>query len=352
MTFPKFKVLILVFAILVVTVLFWRQLSLFFDSATLNGLIRLGVYWLAFLTFSLVFLILIDNRNVVYLTYLLGVGSFFLFFVFLEKTVAGVYAICLLILFLFLIIAYERINKEKEARLKISLKITWRKGLPLIILGISLIATVVYYFNPLIRLNQGGIEIPRQFFNLVTKPFSEIVGKMLPFYDSKMTIDEILTAGAVMESGIPSAFDGISPDLTQKLAGGNFKDINQLLQDPEVGDLLRQEIKRQTQKKNESLLQGQRAEIEEGLGITLNGDETLDEILVKVVNGKIGEFIGPYAKEISLGISLALFSVLILVGKIFSFVIIILARIIFNLFLIFRIVRKRAVMKRGEIIEI
>jgi len=354
MTSSKIKILLLALIMFVIIVLFWYYLSLFFHSTSSSRLLCLGIVWLIFLAFSLLFLVLIQNRNTVYLTYVLGLGSFFLFFVRFEKLTVGVYAICLLIFLILIIIGYERISKEKNERLKLSLKKIWKRGLPFLTLGLSLVIAVVYYFNPLLRISQEKIEIPPQVFSLIIRPFSGTVSKMLPFYDPKMTIDEMLTAGTMFKGETSFSLEDISPELIQEFGNLDFEnlDIDQLLKDPRVGDLLRQGIGQQTEEVDASFLKNQRAGLEESLGVSLEGDETFDLVLAKIVNSKISEFVGPYAKEVSLGIAVVLFLILRFLSGILSFVIIILAHLIFSLLLLFKIVQKGRIMKEGETIVV
>lgn len=354
MTLPKTKILVFGFVMFLITVLFWGFLALFFKSTTLPHLTYFGIGWLLFLSLNLVFFVLVDNRNVIYLTYILGFISFFLFFHSGPKLTIGIYAISLFVFLILMVIGYELIRKEKQERLSLSLRKIWKRGLPLVILGISLIMAVVYYFNPLLNLEQQEMQIPPKVFRIIMAPFSGTIGKMLPFYDPNMTIDEIFTAGTMFGKGEAPSFESIPPELMEKVSGMDLEsmDINQLLKDPQIGALLRQEMSKQTQQVSPSLLKQQRAELEKTLGITLDGNETFDVLLSKIVNDKLKEFVGPRAKEISIGIAVALFLVLRFVGKIFSFVVIIFARLFFYVLLLSKLITKETAMKEGEVVKV
>lgn len=372
MTLPKVKILIFALLMFLVTIYFWWQLSLFFSQgfADLKHLLYLAISWLIFLVLTLLFFVLVESRNTIYLTYILGLACFFLFFPFSISGVIGqvdilnnissgalttvIYITCLFVFLILLIIGYELIMKERYERLTLSLRKIWKRGLPLIILGLSLIISVVYYFNPLLNLEQEQIHIPPQVFTFLMKPLGGIIGNMLPFYDPDMTIDEILTAGTMMEGGAMPSFEYISPELMEQLGSIDLEnlDINELLENPEIGGLIKQEMSSQTEKVDPSILQAQRAELEKSLGITIQGDETFDILLARIVNSKLKDFIGPYAKEISIGIAVALFLALRLIAKLFSFVIIILSRIFFNVLLLLKLIQKDQVMREGEIIKI
>lgn len=352
------KIKIIVFALLMflITVFLWWQLSLFLTKGfvDLSHLAYIGIAWLLFSAFSLVFLFLVEQRNIIFLTYIFGIGSFFLFFVGAEKLTLGMYGTATFVFLLLLIIAYERILKEKQERVTMILRKIWKRGLPFIILGLSLIIAVVYYFNPLLKVGQQEIKIPSEIFRMLLKPASGFLSSILPFYDENMTIDEILTTGSMLEGGDTSSLslDQISPELLQRIDIGNIEDldINELLNNPEIGTLVREQLSQQTQKIPSSVLAQQRKALEQSLGITIKGNETFDILIASVVNDKLKDFVGPRAKELSVGIAVALFFVLRLLGKIFSFFIIIFARIILSFLLLINIADKKEVTKQGETI--
>lgn len=356
MTSIKIKVIAFALLMVLITVFLWWQLSLFLTKgfADLSHLVYIGIGWLLFLAFSLVFLVLVENRNIVFVSYIFGIESFFLFFVGAEKLTLGIYGIATLVFLLLVIISYERILKEKQERLTMVLRKIWKRGLPFIVLGLSLIIAVTYYSNPLLKLGQQEIKIPSEVFRMLLKPASGIISNILPFYDENMTIDEILTTGSMIEGANPSSLEhlDISQELLQGIDLENLQnlDINELLQSPEIGEMVREQMSQQTEQMPASVLDQQRKALEQSLGITIKGNETFDMLIAQVVNEKLKEFVGPRAKEISLGIAVALFFVLRLVGKIFSFIIIIFARMILSLFLLLNLAEKKQIAKQGETI--
>ena len=293
------KIFILCILMFVVIVLFWWQLSLFFvKQANLTHLILSGVGWFMFLSMTLLFLVLIDNKNVVYTTFFLSFLFFFAFFRFFNNIPFSAYTITLLLFFALLVFAHGRILKEKKHRLKLSLYMIWKRGLPYIIWGLALIISVVYYFNPLLKIDQKEIQIPSKVFSIVFAPSQKILGIIMPFYKSDMTIDQMIGAN-------------------------QFIDTNQQ----------------------------RRGQLAESIGVGLQGNETIDIVLARLVNSKIKEFVGPYAKEISFGIAFALFLGLKVIGEIFSFIAIILSKIIFSLLLFFKVIKKEQIMKKTDVIK-
>ncbi|MDD5172633.1 MAG: hypothetical protein PHG59_00605, partial [Patescibacteria group bacterium] len=308
----------------------------------------LSAGWLVFLIFFLLFCLLINNRNVIYLTLIISVSFFFFFFLPKEQTIFCLYLTGALIFLLLIVIGAELMLKEKEQRLKISLRKTWKRGLPLIITALSLIIALVYYFNPLIRIGQEKIEIPTKFFGLILKPTSGLVSRIIPFYDPEMTVDQILSAALVLQGGEGISSQDIPADLLEKISPGeNGFDVNILLQDPEIMSLVQQA----GQGIDENLLAEQRKQLSESLGVKLAGDETMDVVLANIVNTRINSFVGPNTRVISLAIAIALFFLLKLVGKLLGIVAVILSRMIFSLLRIFKIAKIQQEMKLGEVIK-
>lgn len=356
MTSIKVKVVIFALVMFLVTVFLWWQLSLFLTKgfADVSHLAYIGIGWLLFLAFSSAFLFLVEKRNIVFATFIFGIESFFLFFVGGEKLTLGMYGIITFVFLLLIIIAYERMLGEKQERVTMILRKIFKRGLPILVLGLSLIIAVTYYFNPLLKLGQQEIKIPSEVFRMLLKPASGLISGILPFYDENMTIDEILTTGSLLEGGGTSSLslDQISPELLQSIDAGNLEglDINELLNNPEIGTLVREQLIQQARQMPASVLAQQKKALEETLGVTIEGSETFDILIARVVNDKLKEFVSPRAKEISVGIAVALFFVLRLLGKLFSFLIIIFARMIVSFLLLLNIAEKKEITKQGETI--
>jgi len=250
----------------VVILLFWR-LSLFFVYPNLIHLGQLGILYLIFLTFISLFFFLMDNRYFVYSTLLLLFFSFFLFFGFNE-----IYFLTGFLVFLLLSAGYEYSRRDREQRIRLSLRKSCFKGLSFVVLAISLLLAVIYYFNPLLAIDQQALEIPTQVFKPLVNLSNEIISNSLP-------------------------------------TGLNQTGLVNL----------------------------------ENRGIEIK--------LAQSVNQGLKEFIGPYSKEISIGIAVALFLALRFAGMILIIVSIILARIIFYILFICKVVKIDSQMKSAEVIK-
>ncbi len=347
----RIKNLFFSFLVIFAALFFWGTTALFFTNASLLFLFYLTLSWFIFLTLVLLFIPLINSRNLIYSSFILSGAGFFLFFRDFSGESFFYYLIGILFFILCLVISTELMLKEKSERLKFSLRRIWRRGIWWLITGMALIIALVYYFNPLLDVNQQEIKIPQDFFGLILKPASSVVGKIIPFYEPEMTIDQTLASNMLLSGNKNMSFSGLPPELINRIEINNFENINigQLLEDPAIKSFIQEQTSQD--KINPQLLAEQREQLSQTLGIELKGDETMEAVLANLVNSKINEFIGPNAEEISLGITVALFFALQLFGRILSILAKILGQIIFSLLLIFKIVFLKDKMRAGQVIE-
>ncbi len=338
MTAKKLKMFILSLFVIASSFLFWWKLSLFTYSASLSRLVLIGIFSLLFLCFSLIFMVLVDNRNILFVTYMIVLGLFFLFFQ-AHGLELQVYISALLLFLGLFVLGYEFISKEEKERRHISLRRIWKRGLPILIIGLSLIIAVVYYFNPLLKIKQKKVEIPTQFFSTVMTPFKSIIRQTIPFYQPGMTIDEMIITSESMKN--PSIMANISPDtiknIKKELNQTDFEnlDTSQLLENKEFLKMLSGQLKENVP---DSALEEKKQEIEDSLGVKVNGDETLDDIVAGMINDKLSNFIGPYTKEVSILIAVALFLFLRFLFGLLGFIIIIFSRLIIRLLIVLKVV--------------
>lgn len=335
-----------IFSVLLIisAVLFWQSLANVYLKGNLNAnsLLWLGIWLLVFLTFFLIFSLLVETKGIFLLIYSLILVSFFLFFRFHYYLLIG-----LAILFLIFIISRVLIQKERNERLKISLRAVFKRGLTLIFLFLALFMALLSYFYPLIKIDEKGINLPPQILEWVLKPLGGTLNKTLPFFDPKMTINEMLSTGLATEK---LDLTSLSPELIKKFQGKDLKELNpqELLKDPEIAELL----KKQAKKIDPKILAQQRNEMAKGLGIELKGDEKISEVINKLVNKQLQSLFGSYLKYLPIISAILTFLVLTSIFVPFSWVVVAISLLIFQIFLIFRVVRIEKVMKEGEDVSI
>lgn len=261
----------------------------------------------------------IDKKTTLYLVFALSLLSFFVFFrggevIPGQFREAFYYFIVLVLIFLALIFYCGRVKHEKETRTKLNFWRILKRGLSLTFTLVCLLIALAYYFSP----SLGGIskiefEIPKGLFDTALKPLSGLIQTRLPLYRPDMSIDELLTMFSITvdEEGLSGLSFEPSPELYRIIQSRGISietlDINQLLKDPEIVELLQEEIKKKTSSLNPGQLAQQRAEFSEKLDIEIKGDETLNDVLYKLVNTQINAAGGPYKKYIPIALAVGLF---------------------------------------------
>jgi hypothetical protein len=257
------KHLILPFLATGAMILFSWTLSLLFSSPSLVYLGRWGLVYFFLLSFLPLFFVLSDNRYLVYSV--MGIITIVPFCFFSWQ---NAYFWVGLLAFVFLIFGYEYSRREKKQRIKISLRKSFRPALIFSILSFSLLLASIYYFNPLLSIDQKTIEVS------------------------------------------PQNFRPLLISLEKIIFNGSASAENSLL---------------------ESL----------GLG----------EKLAEETNKTLANFIGPYAQEISLGLTIALFLVLRLVGSVIGLLAAILSRAIFYFLILIKVIQIKHQSKEVEVLR-
>jgi len=338
-----FAVLLLIFAFL-----FWQQLVNVYLKGNLSwhSLLWLGIWLVFFLVFLLFFSLLVEAKGVFLVVYLLTIGLFFIFFPFHYYLLIGAG-----LLFLILLLSHALMQKERNERLKISLRPIFKNGLKLTLFFLALFLALVSYFYPLVKIDEKGISLPPKILESVLKPLSKNLAQVLPFFESEITIDEMIGMSLLMEKIDPSS---LSPELLKKFQGKDLKEINlqELLKDPEIAEFLKQEAKKQVKKVDPKILARQRSEMSKSLGIELTGNEKIAEVINKLASKQLQRLLGPYIKYLPIISAILTFIVLSMIFVPFSWIVILVTLFVFMILKIFRIVRIEKVMREGEDVRI
>ena len=263
--------------------------------------------------------LLIDKKIILYSTFALSLLLFFVFFrggevVPGQFREAFYYFIVLFLIFLSLILYCRRVKHEKETRTKLYFWRILKKGLSLSFTLVCLLVALAYYFSPSLgQASETEFKFPRGLFNVMLKPLSPLIQTRLPLYRPDMFIDELLTMFSITvdEEDLSGLSFEPSPELYRIIQEKGISlgtlDINQLLKDPEIAELLQEEIKNKTDSLSAGQLSRQRAEFSEKLGIEIEGDETLNDVLYKLVSAQINVAGAPYKKYIPIVLAIGLF---------------------------------------------
>lgn len=330
------KTFIFSILLLFTSALFWLNLSNLYLKGDLSkrSLILTTVSFLFFLVFLLIFSLLVENKGIFLLISLLSLSNFFLFFKFHYYLLIGLF-----IVFLSFVFARFLIQKERNERLKISLRSIFRNSLKLILFFLAGFFALLSYFYPLIKINN---------FNLSPKTFDFakkflIKNENLNFFDLEENIDEILAMKLAFERINWAKF---SPEIFKKIQGKKISEISfeEILKDPEISQILKEEAK----KIEPSLIAKERDKLAKSLNVEIKENEKVFEIVNKLINKRLNDLLGPYLKYLPIISAISLFLFLEIIFVPFSWLVMIFIILIFQILLIFRIVKIEKVMKEGE----
>lgn len=138
-----------------------------------------SISFLVLLVFLSLAWVLIKSKSILLTTLGIILVCFFFAFNFRWE-----YLVVLFIAFLFFLFGSWRAINEKEVRIKIQVNKIFRRGLPAVLLGFSLIIASACYFSPLAQKNQEYIEIPRPLFDLISQPLFDNFNEQLADFDA------------------------------------------------------------------------------------------------------------------------------------------------------------------------
>lgn len=238
-------------------------------------------------------------------------------------------------------------QKERKNRLRFSLHLVLKSGTSLVLTYFALFIALVSYFYPLIKIDEKGINLPPKVLEFVLQPLIKNLSGTLPFFDPEMTIDEMLSLEGMTERFDPAS---LPSDILEKFKGEDIKQINpqEVLKDPAVIEFLRSEVQKVSKKIDPKILAGQRSEMAKNLGIELRGDEKMVDIINKLANEKLKGIVGPRIKYFPIISAVLSFFLLRIIFIPFSWLVLTVSFVIFQFFLLFRIVWKEKVIKEGD----
>lgn len=128
------------------------------------------------------------------------------------------YLIALFAALLLFVFGFSRSINEKQNRIKIQISKILRKGLPLVLTGLSLMIAVVYYSSPLALRGQDEIKIPRPLFDAISQSVINIVGGQ----DFSSQLGQPVGDSLIVDEEISDMlYKGINQEINRY--GGNYK---------------------------------------------------------------------------------------------------------------------------------
>jgi len=286
------KEILLGFIMLLLGVFSWYFLKYVFYIGNLSitcwvfGVV-LFIFWGVSMCLAM---LLIDNRKILYGSFILILISFAMFF----NNEPFYYLIGLLILFLAFWIDTWKIRREEHVQINLNFWRIWKRGLPILITALVLVISLVYYFSPGLEvLAQKDIRIPRNIFDGVIGGLAPLIEKKLPENMKSLDVE-----------------------------------VDRILTPEEIEEL---EIK---------------------YDIILSNNTTTKDLLYELVNYQINGARGPYKKFIPIGFAIALFLALRIVSVFYISLVIILSWAFLRILILLNFVKIEIETKEIETVKL
>ena len=329
----------------ILSVIFWYLLKKFFlweEGKILLDLIYAFISFSLFFVFSMVYLALIDNRKIVFLSSFFIIFSFLVFFLKKDGIWVSIPAItCYVILLWILFVVFNLANKnliyERKNTIVFHPAKSILKAAPTLMVIFAILFSVIFYFNFPFIDKEGKIVIKEVYVEKISKPFGEVINRYIPIYDLDMSVDEFIVLTTFI--GLPFAQgeegEEIRPLVTmEKPPEGilnyfmdkgmyNLEEIDfmqYIREDEEFRNLFIEEIKRLAHEARPYLMNKYRQNLSKNWGLELNSEDRMGEVYTRLISAKVNE-VPKNIRDLFLIIpAVVLFSILEIVFIILSFI--------------------------------
>ncbi len=298
--------------ILLVAAVFWyflKELFMWQEGNIIHNLIYASIFFSILIIFSLVYLLLIDNRKIVLISSLLISLSFLPFFLRQNGIWVGKAAIIgYLISAFILLIGYSSANRNLISERKNSIKFypqrTIMRAVPTFMIVFSILLSVIFYFNFPFMDKDRNIEIKKEHLKKISEPFGDMINRYLPVYYLDITADEFIILNLFLNLPFVQGEEEIEPPVdTREIpveienylmdkGADNLQEIDYmqyLREDKEFRNLFIEEIKKLADEADPYLLGKYRLNISNNWGVEISGDETMDVVYTQLINNKINQ---------------------------------------------------------------
>jgi len=234
-------------------------------------------------------MLLIDDKRILYGSFIITLALFYIFF----NNHPIYYLIVLVLLFLAFLSASKKVRKEEKIQVSLDFWRIWKRGLPILITGLILVISLVYYFSPnLMEMRQFEFKISRGSFDLIIKPLGNLISERLP--------------------------EGMDLDANANL----------FLSSQEKQDL-----------KNK-------------YGVIIEPNDTGKDVLYKLVSYQLNNVTGPYRKFIPFGLMVGLFIVLKIVSILYVALVVLFSWLVLKLLIVTKFINVGIEKKEVETIKL
>jgi len=263
---------------------------------------------------------------------------------------------------LFVFMGSKKIRRDLELNVKIDLWKSMQMGRSFLIIGLAIVITSQYYFT----VQKAGVEktIPHFETGALT---SQITTRILPWLNPNfkalkqegITVDQfILQTGQNQAQNIsPSDVDTQANAIIDQQFGKNIPDAQRQQLRQQVRDQVAQSEKNLTDSNQALILQQGRLQLSQMVGKDLSGNEKMSDVFSGFIDKKINDYFSPSvdnpgaSKLLPLIMSGVLFFTIWPAGSFLSIFLILIAYLIFLVFVRWGIVTVRKIPVEMEVIE-
>ena len=289
---------------------FLRMLFIWQEGRIILNLIYTSIFFSIFIIFSLVYLVLVDNRKIVLISSFFISLSFLVFFLrvdgnWVDRVTIISYVITAFILFIGFSAANRNLISERKNSIIFHPARTIIRAVPTFMIVFAILLSVIFYFSFPLMDKDRNIKIREEHLKKISEPFSDIINRYLPVYDLDITADEFVILNLFLNLPFIQGEEEIKPPfdidkIPEKIANylkdkgvNNLEEINYMQymrEDKEFRILFIEEIKKLTDLANPYLLSRYRLNLSNNWDIELSGKETMGRVYTQLVNNRINQF--------------------------------------------------------------
>ena len=289
---------------------FLKELFIWQEGKTILNLIYTSIFFSLFIIFSLVYLVLIDNKKIVLLSSFFISFSFLAFFLreygnWVDRVAIISYVVSAFILFIGYSTANRNLISERKNSITFHPTKTIMRAVPTFMIVFAILLSVIFYFNFPLMDKDKNIEIKEEHLKKVSEPFGDMINRYLPVYYLDITADEFIILNLFLNLPFVQGEEEIKPlvdidkipeeieNYLKDKGVNNLEEINYMQymrEDKEFRILFIEEIKKITDKANPYLLSRYRLNLSNNWGIELSGKESMGRVYTQLINNRINQF--------------------------------------------------------------
>jgi hypothetical protein len=292
---------------------FWFALNNLFlwrEGSVITDLLLAFLLFSVFFIFSMIYLLLVDNRKIVIIASFFIVFSSLIFLLRKNGTWVGIpaiisYAASTLLLFAVYNMTNRNILNDRKNSIVFHPGNSITKAGPILLVIFAILFSVIFYFNFPLLNSEDEIEVEEPLIELASRPFGSIINNFIPIYDFDMNADEFVILTTML--GLPfTQKEGVEleplinmeeppEELVNYLRNKgiyNPEEINfseYLREDEEFKNIMMEEIKKLANETDPILLYRYRNNLSVNWGIKIGPDERMGEVYTRLINSKINQ---------------------------------------------------------------